>query len=409
MKILHLVHRSHPFHGGAERYVLEHALASVRWGHESTIATTDAWDVSLFSDRRGRRIEQEEEIVGGVRILRFRVAHPPLDMIPRALLRRILRGGPDRFYYPNPFIPSLARWLRTSHGFSLVHANAMPFMIYQGWRHAGRHRCALASVPHANIGERFRRLSDIRYFDGMQPEILRNSSFAVAQSRFEAGLFREMGVHPERIHISGSGIDPAEFEDPDTLLARRRLGFEGPFVLSMTSHCFDRGTGHLLEASKVLWKAGHDFTLVLAGPVAPGFVADLDAMMRDVPPGRLVLTGYIEQGARAGIIAAADLVALPSRLDCFGIILLEAWACGRPVIGAWAGAMPDLVDDGRNGFLVSFGDVATLADRMSRLLSDPGMRDTMGREGRAMVLRERTWQTVTDRFYRRVAECTSWE
>lgn len=405
MRLLHLVHRSHPFHGGAERYVLEHAIASSRWGHQSVIATTDAWDISLFSDRKAARIPRRSERYGDVEILRFRVAHPPLPSFLRATMRRLLPGGPDRFFHPNPFIPSLGRYLSRDRGFSFVHANAMPFLIYQGWRHARNHGCGLAAAPHANIGERFGRLSDIRYFAGMQPRILSDCSFAVAQSRFEEGLLLSMGVLPERIHLSGSGIDPSEFEDPDIARARRRLGIEGPYVLSMTSHCADRGTGHLLEASRSLWKAGLDFVLVLAGPVAPGFRSELEAGLRDVEPGRVVLTGYVGREDRAGIIAGAELVALPSRLDCFGIILLEAWACGRPVIGAWAGAMPDLVDDGRNGFLVPFGDSATLADRMARLLGDPGMRSAMGGLGRTMVLRERTWRRVTDRFYGRLSEC----
>ncbi|MDM7992101.1 MAG: glycosyltransferase family 4 protein [Candidatus Fermentibacter sp.] len=405
MRILHLVHRSHPFHGGAERYVLEHALASSRWGHESVIATTDAWDISLFADRKAARIPKKREMLGDVEILRFRVVHPPLSPLLRASLRRLLPGGPDRFFHPNPFIPSLGRYLTPDRGFAFVHANAMPFLIYQGFRHARAHGCGMAAAPHANIGERFRRLSDIRYFAGMQPGILSSCSFAVAQSRFEEGLFLEMGVLPERIHISGSGIEPTEFESPDIARARRRLGFDGPYVLSMTSHCADRGTGHLLEASKSLWRAGLDFVLVLAGPVAPGFRADLESALGDVEPGRVVLTGYVDRDERAGIIAGADVVALPSRLDCFGIILLEAWACGRPVIGSWAGAMPDMVDDGRNGFLVPFGDAVTLADRMARLLGNPGMRSSMGALGRVMVMRERTWRKVTDRFYGRLSEC----
>lgn len=369
------------------------------------IATTDAWDISLFSARKAARIERTRERLGDVEILRFKVRHPPLSPLLRATLRRLLPGGPDRFFHPNPFIPSLGRYLTPDRGFSFVHANAMPFLIYQGFRHARSHGCGLAAVPHANIGERFRRLSDIRYFAGTQPRILSSCSFAVAQSRFEEGLFLEMGVLPERIHISGSGIDPTEFESPDIARARRRLGIDGPYVLSMTSHCADRGTGHLLEASKSLWRAGLDFVLVLAGPVAPGFRAELEAALGDAEPGRVVLTGYVDREERAGIIAGAELVALPSRLDCFGIILLEAWACGKPVIGSWAGAMPDMVDDGRNGFLVPFGDAATLADRMARLLWNPVMRASMGDLGRTMVLRERTWRNVTDRFYRRLSEC----
>lgn len=404
MNILHLIHRSLPFHGGAERYVLEHALAASRWGHTSTIATTDAWDVSLFGDRHGARVVPAEETWRDVRIIRFRVTHPPLDPIRRAVLRRLLPGGPDRFFHPNPSIPGLGRWLSRERGFSFVHANAMPFLLYHGYRHASSRACGLASVPHANIGERYRRLSDIRYFAGLQPRILRE--FLRGGSEFLRGWAvsrhgRSTGADPPLGKRNRSGGVRRSGQEGRQDQARLRRAFRAEHDLPLRG----QGSGHLIEACRRLWAHGLDFRLVLAGPVARGFGPELESRLREVPPGRIVLTGYIEKGQRAGIIAEAAVTALPSRLDCFGIILLEAWACGNPVIGAWSGAMPDLVDDGVNGYLVSFGDVETLADRIARLLGDPSSRDAMGRAGREMVLRERTWEKVTDRFYRRVAEC----
>jgi glycosyltransferase involved in cell wall biosynthesis len=124
-----------------------------------------------------------------------------------------------------------------------------------------------------------------------------------------------------------------------------------------------------------------------------------------IPPGRLVLTGYVSDAERPSVIASADILALPSRLDAFGIIVLEAWMAGRPVVGCWAGEMARMIVDGRNGYLTGFGDTATLRDRLSRLLGDPAACASMGAEGRRHVLAERTWEAVTDRFYMRIAEC----
>ncbi len=406
MRVLHLVHRSEPFHGGAERYVTEHALAGVRRGHECVIATTDAWDITSFTRRSAARIGELRGRVGGVDIIRFRIRHPVPDALWRTVLRRLPTGGPDRFYHPNPFVPSLGRWLSRDRGFGFVHANAMPFLLFQGWRHASRFGAGLASVPHANIGERFRRLESIRYLSGTQPRILRESSFVCAQSSFERDLFLEAGVPGERIHLSGSGIDPGEFEGAEPERWRRILGGGGsPIVLSLTAHSPDRGSGHLIEACLRLWGQGADFRLVLAGPVNPDFHDTLERAAREAEPGRMILTGRVDREDRAGLIRAADIVALPSRLDCFGIILLEAWACSRPVVGCWSGAMPDLVRDCENGFLVNFGDPATLADRISRLLRDEGMRRAFGESGRSVVIPGMTWRRVTDRFYDRLAEC----
>ncbi len=407
MKILHLVHRSWPYHGGAERYVLEHALAGKRWGHESVICTTDAWDMSWLVSRSGRHIQRKMDIWNGIEIVRFPVLHPPVQNVFRAVLRRISKCGPDRYYYPNPFIPSLHRWLSIERGFDFLHANAMPFMLYEGWRYSEKFGKGLVSVPHANVGEKYRRVKALHYFSGCQKRILRNSSFVAAQSQFEKGLYTEMGIPEERIHISGSGIDPLEFAGGSGERGLKRFGVKGPVILSLTAHSLDRGTAHIIEACRILLKKGRDFTLVLAGPVLQDVedYIDSDKKLSEEFGDKLVLTGYVSREDRIDLLSAADIVLLPSRLDCFGIVVLEAWVSGKPIIGCWSGAMPDIISDGRNGFLVSWGDIASLTNRIEILLDNRALGLGMGENGRKNVLERWTWEKITDRFYRRLSQC----
>lgn len=407
MKILHLIHRTWPYHGGAERYVLEHALAGKRWGHESVICSTDAWDMSWLVSRYGQHIQRRMDIWNGVRIIRFPVVHPPLQYIFRALLRRIMPCGPDRYFYPNPFLPSLHRWLSRDHGFDFIHANAIPLMLYEGWFHSRKTGAGLVVVPHPNLGEKYRRISPMHYFEGCQRDIIQGSSFVVAQNTFEKELYMDMGLPSERVLLLGSGINPAEFRNADPESALKRYGIKGPVVLSLTAHCKDRGTGHIIEACRHLWMKGCKFTLMLAGPVFPDAEENLAWWSESAGEfiDNIVITGYIRNRDRIDLLAAADMLLQPSRLDCFGIVILEAWASGKPVIGCWSGGMPEMIEDGQNGFLVSWGDVATLTNRIDVLLKNPQLRDSMGERGRKMVLSTRTWDAVTDRFYRRMAEC----
>ncbi len=99
------------------------------------------------------------------------------------------------------------------------------------------------------------------------------------------------------------------------------------------------------------------------------------------------------------MLAATDLFAMPSRIDSFGIVYLEAWAYGVPVIGCRAGGVPDVIDDGQDGVLVDYGDEAGLATAIEGLLADPERRRAMGRQGRAKVEAHYTW----DRIYRGLA------
>ena len=84
----------------------------------------------------------------------------------------------------------------------------------------------------------------------------------------------------------------------------------------------------------------------------------------------------------------ADVFVLPSRSECYGLVIPEALASGLPVVACNVGAVPELVIDGHNGILVPPGDVADLARALKTLAVTPELRETMGAHGLAMALRE---------------------
>ncbi len=91
-------------------------------------------------------------------------------------------------------------------------------------------------------------------------------------------------------------------------------------------------------------------------------------------------------GCLRGYYEAADVFAMPSGQEGFGIVYLEAMAAGKPVVGGDAGGAPEAIDDGETGFLVKHGDVQELGARLSILLADDGLRQRMGDAGRRKVL-----------------------
>ena len=92
----------------------------------------------------------------------------------------------------------------------------------------------------------------------------------------------------------------------------------------------------------------------------------------------------------------AEVFAMPSCQEGFGIVFLEAMAFGKPVIGAASGGIPDIVIDGATGYLVNYGDVDTLAARLIRLLADPDLRQKMG-----VAARQRIKENYTFDHFRR--------
>jgi glycosyltransferase involved in cell wall biosynthesis len=120
---------------------------------------------------------------------------------------------------------------------------------------------------------------------------------------------------------------------------------------------------------------------------------------------RVIRVGVVRGQEKLDLLAATDVLALPSRIDSFGIVYLEAWAYRKPVIGARAGGVPDVIDAGRDGLLVPFGDVGALSDAIRKLVEHPDLAQTMGERGRAKVESRYTWDQIYARLqvlYQRV-------
>jgi phosphatidylinositol alpha-1,6-mannosyltransferase len=87
----------------------------------------------------------------------------------------------------------------------------------------------------------------------------------------------------------------------------------------------------------------------------------------------------------AACYAHCEIFALPSKGEGFGLVYLEAMACGKPVIGGAHGGAPEVIDDGKTGYLVAHGDAAQLATAIETLLADPALELEMGRQGKQRV------------------------
>jgi glycosyltransferase involved in cell wall biosynthesis len=90
----------------------------------------------------------------------------------------------------------------------------------------------------------------------------------------------------------------------------------------------------------------------------------------------------------AACYAHCEIFALPSRGEGFGLVYLEAMACGKPVIGGAHGGAPEVIEDGKTGYLVPHGDAVQLATAMETLLTDPALQQEMGRRGKQRVENE---------------------
>jgi glycosyltransferase involved in cell wall biosynthesis len=156
----------------------------------------------------------------------------------------------------------------------------------------------------------------------------------------------------------------------------------------------------LVEAFDLAAGANPHLHLVLAGPcTVPQYLEKLDARIAASPfASRIRRLGAIESSGTAlpDAYHGCDIFALPSRHEPFGIVVLEAWCAGKPVIAASVGGLRNLIRDGENGFLTTGGDAAAMALRIRELSTDAQTRARMGRAGCDLARGSYTWARIAD-------------
>ena len=156
-----------------------------------------------------------------------------------------------------------------------------------------------------------------------------------------------------------------------------------------------KGALHLLDACRSLLAERPDLTVAMVGAPTPTFMRHYRAL-----PGLLrerVLNLSLSEQEKHDLLAACSALVLPSQHDSFGIVLLEAWLHGKPVIGGRAGGIPDVIEDGHTGLLVPFGGVPALAQAIAWLLDHPIEAAQMGTRGQERTLQRWTWDAVYSR------------
>lgn len=204
---------------------------------------------------------------------------------------------------------------------------------------------------------------------------------------------RDLGLPLSRIEVLPLGIDCQRFR-PQESRFRARLGIgDRPLVLFSGRLEQRKGIDTLLRAFEQVTLRFPDAVLALAGAstcTAPGekdFKGEIEQRYQAwIETGRLRILGAIPYEELPDVYAGCELLAVPSPFEAFGMVYLEAMACGKPVIGCLTGGAPEVIQDGHTGFLVPPSDPASLGERLIQLLGSEELRARMGIHGRDYVL-----------------------
>ena len=239
----------------------------------------------------------------------------------------------------------------------------------------------------------------------VEAEIAQQADLLIASTPDEsADLVRLYGADPDRVFVVPPGVDLTMFQPLDRDEARRKIGY-GPGRLLLFVGRLERlkGVEVAIRALALLRDRSHDDVrlLILGEDSREGDESEKERLkaiaselsVRD----RVDFLGSVAHHELPYFYSAADALVMPSYSESFGLVGLEAQACGRPVVGSDVTGLRSVVRDEVTGYLVAGNDPALYAERIGRLLDNPDLARQMGLRGRLLAQRF-SWTRTADRL-----------
>jgi D-inositol-3-phosphate glycosyltransferase len=239
----------------------------------------------------------------------------------------------------------------------------------------------------------------------VEGEIAQQADLLIGSTPDEADdLIRLYGADPEHVHVVAPGIDLATFQPLDRADARRKIGY-GPGRILLFVGRLERlkGVDVAIRALALLRDRAHDDLrlIVLGEDVRDGEESEKERLKQVASASgvrdRVDFLGSVAHHELPYFYAAADVCVMPSYSESFGLVALEAQACGRPVVASGVSGLRSVVRDEVSGYLIDDHDPAIYAERIGRLLADPELAQQMGRRGRLLAQRF-SWTRTADRL-----------
>jgi D-inositol-3-phosphate glycosyltransferase len=245
---------------------------------------------------------------------------------------------------------------------------------------------------------------------GIETEIVHEADLVVAATPVEEQqLVEQYGAPADRIRIISPGVDTERFHPIPEAHARASVGLcpDRRIILFVGRIEPLKGIDNLLHAVALVMKRRPEFRDRVCVPIIGGDpdparandeMARLQTLRAQLGMDEAVLfLGARDQDRLQYFYSAAEMVVMPSDYESFGMVALEAMACGTPVIASDVGGLAYLVRHGRTGYRVPARDPEALADKILRLLTDEGLRRRIGQRAECWA-EAYAWPVIADRI-----------
>ena len=291
-------------------------------------------------------------------------------------------------WYVTPFVwPRAIKRVWDGPGFDLLRAHSVRYVGPAALWARRRYRLPIPVVTHHHH-------LDPSPLNGLiEKRVLVASDVVITDSEFaRRQLGEELGLRTDHVKVVYCGVGPKYAPGPRDPALARRWGLEGRQVLlSLGPLIARKNPRFLVEAfAEIRRAAGEGVALVWVG--AGPLRAELEALVRRLDlEGSVVFTGYLPEADKVPMLNTADVFVFPSLLEGFPLAPQKAMSCGKPVVAFRVASLPEMVEDGASGFLVSRNDRGAFVERVVRLLRDAALRASLGTAAAERVDRSFRW------------------
>jgi glycosyltransferase involved in cell wall biosynthesis len=275
----------------------------------------------------------------------------------------------------------------------IVHAQGS-FFLYSTTAALVRNRYPTLLTVHGIVAKEFKFLSGISFIFGIlihkpnERYVVSKVQNIIVVSLHAKNLISEMTQ--SKIHVIPNGID---FEDIQNILPDKSTEF--PYILYVGNLVKVKGVDLLVKAIPNIKKAIPNIRVFIGG-LGPQ-EKELKKLVKKLNIEENVkFLGFISGNEKYSYYKSTDLCVVPSFYETFGIVCLEAMACGKPVVASNVGGIPYVVEDGKTGLLFECGNANDLAEKVIILLKNKEMREKMGKEGREKA-KEFSWDKIAEK------------
>ncbi|MBO3458289.1 glycosyltransferase family 4 protein [Aetokthonos hydrillicola Thurmond2011] len=234
-----------------------------------------------------------------------------------------------------------------------------------------------------------------KWINGIKHKIrLSLADTIITNSEYSKREIVSLGIDTSIVHLLPPGIDRKKLR-----IVTPTDGQKTDCILCVANYLVGKGLIYLIEAFSLVNRK--KFTLHLVGNPSKSS-SYYKQMNKYVQKSNLIKDVFFHNGADKENIyklySSADIFVLPTLKETFGIVLIEAMHYGLPIITTNVGAIPELITDGENGFLVPPANSQKLAEAISKLIENPELRKEMGAKGRQRVSDSYYWEQTCSKF-----------